>query len=76
MSYYKNVDKNYAIGSGVTEAACKVIVKNRMCKGAARWKDLGASVVLTLRSIHTTKFRWEQFWSKYSQYGYSCYIAH
>lgn len=70
MQYHKNIKNNYPIGSGVTESACKTIVKNRMCKGAARWKDLGASVVLTLRSLHTTKFRWEQFWNKYSLYGY------
>ena len=70
MQYYKNVENKYPIGSGVTEAACKAIVKNRMCKGSAKWKDLGASVVLTLRSLHTTPFRWDQFWNKYSQYGY------
>ena len=42
MAFYKNVEANMPIGSGVTEAACKTIVKNRMCKGAARWKDSGA----------------------------------
>lgn len=73
MQYHKNIKKNYPIGSGVTEAACKTIVKNRMCKGSAKWKDGGASFVLTLRSLHTTKFRWEEFWNKYSQYG--CVIA-
>ena len=71
MDYPKNIKNNYPIGSGVTEAACKTIVKNRMCKGSAKWKDLGASVVLTLRSLHTTKLRWDQFWSKHSQFGYS-----
>jgi len=70
MQYYKNVKKNMAIGSGVTEAACKSIVKQRMCKGAARWKDQGATMVLTIRSLHMTVDRWNQFWSKYSQYGY------
>ena len=33
MEYYKNVAANMPIGSGVTEAACKTIVKQRMCKG-------------------------------------------
>ena len=70
MAFYKNVEANIPIGFGVTEAACKTIVKNRMCKGAVRWKDSGASVVLTIRSIHMTTFRWDQFWNKYSQYGY------
>ena len=71
MQYHKNIEQNLPIGSGVTEAACKAIVKNRMCKGAARWKQEGAEVVLSIRSIHMTPQRWEQFWNKYSQYGFS-----
>ena len=70
MIYHKNVNTNLPIGSGVTEAACKTLVKQRMCKGAARWKDQGATVVLTLRSMHLTDSRWEQFWNKYSQDNY------
>lgn len=70
MQYYKNTESNMPIGSGVTEAACKSLVKIRMCKGAARWKDEGATVVLTLRSLYMTHGRWDQFWNKYSQYGY------
>ena len=70
MHYHKNVAANMPIGSGITESACKTIVKQRMCKGAARWKNEGATTVLTLRSLHATNNRWEQFWKKYSQYGY------
>ncbi len=69
MQYYKNVDENLPIGSGVTESACKELVKNRMCKGAARWKKEGADVVLAIRATHMTAERWNQFWGKYSQYG-------
>jgi hypothetical protein len=71
MQYHKNVAENMPIGSGVTESACKAIVKNRMCKGAARWKNDGASVVLAIRSMHMTETRWSQFWAKYSQYGWT-----
>lgn len=70
MQYYKNTKANMPIGSGVTEAACKSLVKIRMCKGAARWKNEGATVVLTIRSLYMTHGRWDQFWSKYSQYGF------
>ena len=70
MVYHKNVSANMPIGSGVTEAACKVLVKQRMCRGSVKWKEQGASVVLTLRSLHTTAKRWAQFWGKYSQYGF------
>ena len=69
MSYYKHVDNNMPIGSGITESACKVLVKQRMCKGAARWKKQGATTVLNLRSLHLTDNRWNQFWQKYVQYG-------
>ena len=71
MHYHANVKQNFPIGSGVTESACKEMVKNRMCKGAARWKKDGAEIVLTIRGIHMTRARWEQFWDKYSQYGYA-----
>ena len=58
------------IGSRVTESECKVLAKQRMCKGSAKWRDQGASVALTLRSLQTTAKRWAQFWGKYSQYGF------
>lgn len=70
MHYAKNIEANIPIGSGVTEAACKSLVKVRMCRGGARWNSKGASVVLTLRAIHMTSVRWDSFWSKYSRYGY------
>jgi len=73
MQYYKNTASHMPIGSGVTEAACKTLVKVRMCKGSARWNDEGATVVLTLRSLYMTNDRWNQFWNKYSKYG--CQLA-
>ena len=71
MQYYKNLEQNLPIGSGVTESACKELVKNRMCKGATRWKKDGADVVLAIRATHMTAERWSQFWGKYSKYGYT-----
>jgi len=69
MKYSKNLAQNLPIGSGVTEAGCKVIVKQRMCGSSMKWKDKGASTVLRLRTINYTKDRWGQFWSKVSRYG-------
>jgi hypothetical protein len=72
MTYAENVAKNLPIGSGVTEAACKVIVKERMCvSGGRRWTERGASTVLSLRCLTHTKGRWEQFWAKVDQYGFA-----
>jgi hypothetical protein len=70
MTYAENVAKNLPIGSGVTEAACKVIVKERMCvSGGRRWTERGAATVLSLRCLTHTKGRWEQFWAKVDRYG-------
>lgn len=70
MKYYQHIENNLPIGSGVTEAACKVIVKQRLCNSGMRWKDKGASVVLTLRCLNQTEGRWEQFWEKIDRYGF------
>lgn len=69
MKYAQNLKKNLPIGSGVTEAACKVIVKQRLCGSAMKWKEKGAASVLSLRCINYSKGNWEQFWQKVSQYG-------
>ena len=70
MSYGEYVKENLPIGSGVTEAACKVIVKQRLCNSGMRWKDKGARVVLSLRCLTHTPGRWNQFWEKIDQYGF------
>jgi hypothetical protein len=33
MNYAQYLEKKYPIGSGVTEAACKTLVKQRLCQG-------------------------------------------
>jgi len=71
MNYAENAEKNIPIGSGVTEAACKVIVKQRMCCSGMKWKDDGGSIVLTLRCLNYSDGRWEQFWNKIDRYGFS-----
>ena len=57
------------IGSGVTEAACKTLVKQRLCRSGMKWKDRGAQAVLSLRALVLTKGRWAQFWDKINQFG-------
>ncbi|MCP5494878.1 MAG: hypothetical protein H7A23_10010 [Leptospiraceae bacterium] len=69
MNYPNNLDKKLPIGSGITEAACKMIVKERLCKSGMKWKRNGVRVVLVLRTMIYTPDRWEQFWSKINQYG-------
>ena len=69
MNYWEHIEKNLPIGSGVTEAACKTLVKHRLCASGMRWKDRGIKTVMSLRSLVLTKERWAQFWEKIAQYG-------
>jgi hypothetical protein len=70
MDYSSRVAANEPIGSGVTEAACKVIVKQRLCGSGMKWSEDGAAVVLSLRSLSYTTERWDQFWSKVDRWGF------
>ena len=69
MDYARYSDEGLPIGSGVTESACKILIKQRLCNAGMRWKSKGASVVLSLRSLVLSEARWEQFWNKISCNG-------
>jgi hypothetical protein len=71
MHYAEAVANHLPIGSGVTEAACKVLVKARLGSSGMKWKRTGAEIVLSLRALTHTKGRWAQFWSKINRYGCS-----
>src|SRR5512143_478493 len=70
MDYAARVVAMEPIGSGVTEAACKVIVKQRLCGSGMKWTEDGAAVVLGLRALSYTPERWDQFWSKVDRWGF------
>ena len=59
------------IGSGVTEAACKSVVKERLCGSGMKWTKDGAENTLTLRALTKSADRWEQFWQKASRFGFT-----
>ena len=60
MRYYSLVKQGLPIGSGVTEAACKMIVKQRLCQSGMKWYEKGESIKLSLRTLERSN-RWEQF---------------
>ena len=64
MNYESYYEKNMPIGSGVIEAACKVIIKQRMCLSGMKWTDAGAKTVLALRCLNESDTMWEQLWDK------------
>jgi hypothetical protein len=70
MNYSSYLSKKIPIGSGVIEAACKVIVKQRMCNSGMRWTEEGAKNVLVLRCFNETDGKWNQFWDKVVKMGY------
>lgn len=69
MNYAESVEEKLPIGSGVTEAACKTVVKQRLCQSGMKWVEKGARIVLSLRTLILTPSRWQQFWDKINQYG-------
>ena len=64
MEYKRFRDRGLPIGSGVIEAACKSIVKCRMCRSGMRWTRSGGQTILTLRSLVKSE-RWNAFWMLY-----------
>jgi hypothetical protein len=70
MNYALHLAMGLPIGSGVTEAACKSIVKERMCGSGMKWSSYGAQHILALRTLIKTNGRWNQFWEKVSRFGF------
>lgn len=68
MHYHTLVKDNLPIGSGVTEAICKTIVKQRLCQSGMKWNEKAAGLVQSLRTLERSN-QWEQFWRKISQCG-------
>jgi len=75
MNYAQHIAEALPIGSGVTEAACKTLVKQRLCGSGMRWKSKGAQVVLSLRALVQTTRRWQQFWNRINQSGVEFQMA-
>ena len=66
MKYAEYLNKGWPIGSGVIEAACKSIVKQRMCRSGQRWSIKGGQAILNLRTIVKSN-RWPTFWNEFSE---------
>ena len=61
MHYREFLAEGRPIRFGVTEAACKTLVKQRRCAFGMRWKNTGAMIVLSLRALTQTVGRWAHF---------------
>jgi len=67
MLYANFIQRGLPIGSGPVEAACKTIVKQRMCRSGMRWSRTGGENVLQFRTIVKSN-RWETYWEWYKKY--------
>jgi hypothetical protein len=70
LGYAELAEQAIPIGSGVTEAACKVLVKQRLCGPGMRWKEAGAAAELSVRCLTYTAGRWSQFWLRIDRDGF------
>jgi len=61
MHYAEFRRRGLPIGSGPVEAACKSLIKTRMCRSGMRWSKDGGQAVLDLRT-YVKSNRWDSFW--------------
>jgi hypothetical protein len=66
MSYADFLARGLPIGSGPVEAACKSIIKTRLCRSGMRWSRRGGQRILHLRCFVKSN-RWDIFWRQYTQ---------
>ena len=64
MTYANFRRRGLPIGSGIVEAACKSIVKSRLCRSGMRWTRKGGQHILHLR-VQIKSGRWDDFWDAY-----------
>jgi hypothetical protein len=64
MDYARCRRLGIPLGSGVTEAACKVLVTQRLKNSGMRWKGPGGQVVLDLRAILLSGI-WDVAWDNF-----------
>lgn len=64
MNYAWFHARGLPVGSGVVEAACKSVVKARMCRSGMRWTSEGGQTILSLRTVIKSS-RWEDCWTEY-----------
>jgi len=66
MPYASWLARGRPIGSGVVEAACKSVVKQRLCRSGMRWSRPGGQAILNLRT-YIKSSRWDPFWEHYNK---------
>ena len=68
MQYAAYTAAKLPIGSGVTEAGCKELLKARFCRSGMRWKRETGDAILQLRALRLSA-QWDSFWAKVLRYA-------
>jgi hypothetical protein len=66
MPYSTFLKNGWPIGSGPIEAACKTLIKTRLCRSGMRWSRKGGQHILHLRT-YVKSNRWETAWEQIKQ---------
>jgi hypothetical protein len=66
MNYARFREHGWPIGSGPVEAACKSVVKTRLCRSGMRWSRNGGQHILSLRT-YVKSDRWNAMWKQYKR---------
>jgi len=67
MKYAQYQKEGYPIDSGVTQAACKVVVKQRLNQSSMKWNLPSVEKILLLCGIICTTGIWVHFWKQYDK---------
>jgi hypothetical protein len=68
MQYAASTAAGLPLGSGVTEAGCKELLKARFCRSGMRWKRDTGDAILQLRALRLSP-QWDSFWAKVMRYA-------
>jgi len=74
MDYAAYRAKGLPIGSGVTEAGCKVVASQRLKLSGMKWKKQGGQVVLNLRVVWLSGV-WDLVWNMHIQEPVNPYLG-
>ena len=66
MAYASFRQRGLPLGSGPVEAACKSIVRTRLCRSGMRWSREGGQRILNFR-CYAKSGLWNEFWETYKQ---------
>jgi hypothetical protein len=61
MAYPQFVARQFPLGSGAVESACKGLVEARLKQAGLRWGVPGSQAIASLRALHRSG-RWAAFW--------------